>query len=395
MVNNIILTLTSINDGINTAIYQEFIKNEQITTYNAKTIFLLNKNIFSLLLPNFGRVCGYPLYNNIMNFCYNNFIQSNEKLPLNHGLILNNGNFFINIKNISNNYLISNNKNFLINAKNALSTILWGNSPLNNNELEEDSLSLNNSVLNNIKNNCNLGDDNLKENTNTNLDYITTATSSSSSTSSLTEENSTTNVEYKIYNATVILSSTERVIRILFPSFSLDCTYNIEPFLIKNEELRRFFIEGPLTLENLFLYNVFEGLSNEEHYFRRIFFPQVFFSLEKSFITEYKVLAYFFNNKRIFFDNDIKMIEWFVKDSISKKIVELIEIRDVNVFKLTSDYQEAIKDYANKYDRDSLHFRNQISLEYDKKYETNFYTSYNDNLCKIEVLVKLRKYCIQ
>ena len=57
-----------------------------------------------MLLPNFGRVCGYPLYNNIMNFCYNNFVEVNDKLPLNHGLILNNDNFF---KKVSNNNLIS------------------------------------------------------------------------------------------------------------------------------------------------------------------------------------------------------------------------------------------------------------------------------------------------
>jgi len=402
MLNNLILTLMSINDGLDPSICKELIKNKPIT-YNTKTIFLLNKNIFSMLLPNFGRVCGYPLYNNIMNFCYNNFIQSNEKLPLNHGLILNNGNFFINIKNISNNYLISNNKNFLINAKNALSTILWGNSSsLNNNELEE-SLSLNNSIpiersnIENINNNIsNVENSTISSSSSINNDIsLTVSTNASSSSNSLIVNHEENLNEKKFVFGFYINTKDITIANGIITSIN---NFPKQLPLISTKELISFFIKGPESLiTSKILLMIYEEFDFDIESFNNKMFNTIFFSLSPNFITEFKILVTLFNNEIFDFNNEAEksdIFAWFSDYCINT------EIDRINRRRYSDTYEEVHKNFNYKTIISSMNNFYYTDFNIKKRQELAFnldnnlggidlYKNYNHSFDQLYVLTHL------
>ena len=86
--------------------YQDFLNPDQLIQLNnhsqsfgnKKFIFLLSKNTLSMFLPNNGKIFGYSLFNNSMNFIYNHTLKNEDSIPLkiNHNLVYNNGNTVIN-----------------------------------------------------------------------------------------------------------------------------------------------------------------------------------------------------------------------------------------------------------------------------------------------------------
>jgi hypothetical protein len=64
-----------------------------------KFIFLFTKNMISMILPNNGKVFGYPIFNNCMNFGYNILLKQEKDaaLKLKQHLIFHNGNTIISL----------------------------------------------------------------------------------------------------------------------------------------------------------------------------------------------------------------------------------------------------------------------------------------------------------
>lgn len=119
--------------------YQDFLNPDQLIQLNNNSqsfgnkqfIFLLSKNTLSLFLPNNGKVFGYSLFNNSMNFIYNHTLKEEDSIPLkiNHDLVYNNGNIVINRS-----LIYDNSKNIINNVK-FLKSYLFGSKEQINNDI--------------------------------------------------------------------------------------------------------------------------------------------------------------------------------------------------------------------------------------------------------------------
>lgn len=149
--NNVLLAIVAYQD---TYLDLYYLKGITKNFNNSKFMFLLTKNAISMILPNNGRVFGYPIFNNFMNFGYNILLKKEHNtvpLKLNHYLVFNNGNtiislsflkeYFFNSEKQINNSIIKETLNSSKNSKNEL------NINSNVSIIENNDLNLNKEML--------------------------------------------------------------------------------------------------------------------------------------------------------------------------------------------------------------------------------------------------------
>lgn len=149
--NNVLLAILAYQD---TYLDLYYLKGITKNFNNSKFMFLLTKNAISMILPNNGRVFGYPIFNNFMNFGYNILLKKEHNtvpLKLNHYLVFNNGNtiislsflkeYFFNSEKQINNSIIKETLNISKNSKNEL------NINSNVSIIENNDLNLNKEML--------------------------------------------------------------------------------------------------------------------------------------------------------------------------------------------------------------------------------------------------------
>ena len=257
--------------------YQDFLNPDQLIQLNnhsqnlgclqnKKLIFLLGKNTLSMVLPNNGKIFGYSLFNNSMNFIYNHTLKEEDSIPLkiNHSLVYNNGNTVIN-------------RSLIYNEFKNLTKYFYKNQVIST--------------------------------------KITTLEDSNTTNSSNSLDPIDKNEKIVIFDDIQIKVKNNMITEVNGTSF-------IKP-IISDKDLKYYFDYGCTKnkIKTSYILSVFYHLNTKNYY---KVYKESFFLLSENFREEFKILITFFDRKEFTLNENI--INWFINNKIENEKLTLYEV---------------------------------------------------------------------